>query len=92
MSRYKVYDSKFKAKVVLEYLKGRLPSEICNEYGIGNATLYQWKDLFLTNINRPFEVGARTKEEEKLKKQNAKLKQIIAEQALELKKNEEEFI
>lgn len=79
-----------KARIVLEGLKGRPVSELCTEHQISQAQYYQWRDAFLANASKAFDVNKQTQREERLAKENARLKRLVADQALELKKLEEE--
>lgn len=49
------WDGKTKARVVLEGIKGRKVAEICNDYQITQAQYYQWREQFLSNLDKPFE-------------------------------------
>ena len=80
-----------KARIVLEGLKGRSVSELCTEHQISQAQYYQWRDAFLANASKAFEVSKQSQREERLSKENARLKRLVADQALELKKSEEEL-
>jgi len=79
-----------KARIVLEGLKGRSVSELCTEHQISQAQYYQWRDAFLSNASKAFETSKQTQREERLVRENARLKRLVADQALELKKLEEE--
>jgi transposase-like protein len=79
-----------KARIVLEGLRGRPTSELCTEHQISQAQYYQWRDAFLANASKAFEIGKHSQREERLVKENARLKRLVADQALELKKIEEE--
>lgn len=79
-----------KARIVLEGLKGRSTSELCTEHQISQAQYYQWRDAFLANAPKAFETSKQTQREERLTRENARLKRLVADQALELKKLEEE--
>jgi transposase-like protein len=80
------WDPKTKASIVLQGIKGRPVAEICIEHQITQADYYRWKDQFLTNMPTLFE--NRDKKEERLKQENDKLKKLVGELNLELKKNE----
>ena len=58
------WDSKTKAKIVLEGLKGKPVSQICNEYQIVQSQQYKWRDQFLSNIDRFFEIPQKNKQEQ----------------------------
>ena len=85
------WDSKTKAKIVLEGLSGKPISEICNEYQISQNQYYQWRDKFLTESHRAFEGKANGTEVSRLRAKNQRLQQIIGALTVELKKSEEEL-
>jgi len=81
------WDPKTKAMIVLEGLKGKLVSEICIEHQISQAQYYQWRDQFLVNMPRVF--ADDNCREKALTKENARLKRIVGDLTVELKKTEE---
>ena len=90
--KYRKRDPRFKAKVVLEALEGKIPlAELCNKYQIKQSQYYYWLNEFQKHGYRLFENTKPTKKEQKLKDENYKLKQIIAELSIELKKSELEL-
>ena len=82
------WDSKSKARIVLEGLQGRSIASICTEYEISQSMYYRWRDTFLANAAQAFESKAVNRREERLLSENKKLKQAVGELALELKKND----
>ncbi|MFA6584222.1 MAG: transposase [Elusimicrobiaceae bacterium] len=84
------WDTKQKAEIVLQGIKGRSVAELCAENEISQAQYYQWREKFLTNMGKAFEDSG--KEEERLLRQNAKLKRVIGELTLELKKSDEDWL
>lgn len=86
------WDGKTKARAVLEGIKGRKVAEICNDYQISQAQYYQWREQFLSNLDKPFEAKKASSREERLKSENQKLKALIGGLTLELKKTEEEVL
>jgi len=86
------WDSKTKARIVLEGLSGRPVSEICNEYGIHQNQYYTWRDKFLSEAHRAFESKKDGGEVERLRREKAELKQIIGSLTVELKKTEGDFL
>jgi len=80
-----------KAKVVLEYLRTQETAEICTKYEIHQNQLYRWRDEFLKNAHKAFEVNGFTKKEQGLSKEIKELKSIIGELTVELKKTEVEY-
>ena len=81
------WESRQKAKIVLEGLKGRPVAELCNEYQISQAQCYQWRDQFLARMPQVFVDDSRR--EKALTRENARLKRIIGDLTIELKKTEE---
>ena len=51
----RTWDSKTKAKIVLEGLSGKPISELCSQYQISQNQYYQWRDKFLSEAHRAFE-------------------------------------
>lgn len=84
----RTWDSKTKARIVLEGLQGRSVASICNEYQITQSMYYRWRDTFLANAPQAFETTATTRKEERLAAENQKLKQAVGELTLELKKSD----
>ena len=82
------WDSKSKARIVLEGLQGRSIASICTEYEISQSMYYRWRDTSLANAAQAFESKAVNRREERLLSENKKLKQAVGELALELKKND----
>jgi transposase-like protein len=78
-----------KALIVLEGLKGRPIGELCAEQEISQAQYYQWRDQFLANAARAFEPAGAPSRQGRLERENARLKVLVGELALELKKSEE---
>src|SRR4029453_6009419 len=78
-----------KALIVLEGLKGRPIGELCAEHEISQAQYYQWRDQFLVNAARAFEPAGAPQRQGRLERENARLKSLVGELALELKKTGE---
>ena len=45
----RIWDSKSKARIVLEGLQGRSVASLCSEYQITQSMYYRWRDTFLAN-------------------------------------------
>lgn len=80
-----------KSKIVIEGLKGTPVAEICNKHEISQAQYYQWRDSFLKNAGKVFESSKMEQKEARLQKQNSRLKEMVADLTLELKKNDGEW-
>jgi len=83
------WDSKTKAIIVIQGLKGKTVSEVCAEHQISQAQYYLWRDQFLNNAAKAFEGREETKRETRLSRENASLKRIVGELTMELKKSDE---
>ena len=88
MQTRRQWDSKTKAKIVMEGLQGRSVVDICTEYGISQSQYYKWRDIFIAHIEQPFETGAKSKKEQKLEQENMRLRKVIGDLTVELKKND----
>lgn len=77
-----------KAKVVLEGLKGRSMSEICADYAITQNMYYRWRDQLLANVHEVFISDRNPRRTATLERENARLKSLVGELTLELKKND----
>ena len=83
MPRHK-WDPQTKATVVLQGLKGRPVADICTEHQISQAQYYQWREQFMKKMPGLFSnTGCR---EQSLARENGRLKKIIGELTVELKK------
>jgi transposase-like protein len=83
------WDAKTKAMIVLEGLKGKPVAAICTEHQISQSQYYQWRDQFLAHAAQAFEVHQHTRKEARLEQENARLKNLVGELLLELKKSDE---
>lgn len=85
------WDSKTKALIVIQGLKGKPVNELCIEHQISQAQYYQWRDQFLQNSQKAFEVHQLSQKEALLERENSRLKKLVGELTLELKKSDEVF-
>ena len=85
----RTWDSKTKLMVVLQGLKGRAVAEICNEYQLSQGQYYRWRDQFLEQGHKAFETQQVSQKEDRLQRENEKLKRLVGELTLELKKSDE---
>jgi transposase-like protein len=90
--KYKKYDSKTKLAVILEHLEQQVPvATLCNKYQISHTLFYYWLREFLGRAHRVFETEKNSIKERRLRDENTKLKHIIADLTIELKKTEYEL-
>ena len=86
------WTSKQKSQIVLEGLSGKIEvSKLCDKHEISQGQYYKWRDQFLQTCHQAFETKDISKKEQKLVKETHKLKKIIADLTVELKKNEFEY-
>ncbi len=82
MGKYRKYDAEFKARVVLEALRGQKSlAEICRENGIAADLLCRWRDALLERAAELFKTRhERSVEEERI----AELERLVGQMTLEL--------
>ncbi len=83
------YSSQDKFNIVLEALSGKIEiSKLCYKYNISQFQFYRWKDKFLKFGFQAFENNNISKKEKNLEYKVDKMKNIIADLTIELKKND----
>jgi transposase-like protein len=83
------WSSRDKLVIVLEGLKGKVPlGELCAKFQISQSQYYKWRDQLLANGPKVFDYGGVDRTTERLEHENQKLKRIIGELTVELKKSE----
>jgi transposase-like protein len=78
-----------KAMIVIEGLKGKPVAELCTKHQISQAQYYQWRDQFLAHAPKAFEVHEQSQRAARLAREHARLKTLVGELTLELKKSDE---
>ena len=64
--------------ILEEFEKGKDVEELCREYNVARSTVYMWRRKY-GGIDKPL-----LKKLKELEKENARLKKIVAQQALDL--------
>ncbi len=82
------WSSEQKLQIVMQGIKGRVVSEICSEHQIGQSQYYLWRDQFLQNAGKVFEMPQKAQQQTRLMRENEKLKAMVGELHLELKKSD----
>jgi transposase-like protein len=82
------WTSEQKLQIVMQGAGDRAVSEICNEYQIGQSQYYLWRDQFLQNAGKVFEMPRATQQQTRLERENERLKAMVGELTMELKKND----
>lgn len=86
------WSSQQKLQVVLEGLSGQIEiSKLCSKYQIAQTQYYQWRDHLLKHGHQAFETKNISKKEAHLEDEVQKLKRIIGDLTVELKKSEFEL-
>ena len=81
--------SKDKLRIVLEGLSGQIEiTKLCTKYKIAQTQYYQWRDQLLKYGCQAFESKNISKKEQHLEQEVHKLKRIIGDLTVELKKSE----
>ena len=83
------WDARTKALIVLQGLKGTPVSTLCTEHQISQAQYYDWRDQFLANVSKAFEGHQQADQVVRLERENSRLKRVVADLKLEVKKTEE---
>ncbi len=90
--KYRKWNSKTKAKIVLEGLQNKIPlAELCNRYQITQSRYYYWLNEFQAKSHEVFNTTKKSKKERRVIEENKSLKRIIANLTIELKKTELEL-
>jgi len=87
MSKRRKWDARTKAMIVMQGLKGMQVADICIEHQISQAQYYQWRDQLMKQLPKVFENTE--KKQANLARENERLKKLIGELTVELKKTEE---
>ena len=90
MSKRRRWTAEEKSRIILEGLKGRPVADICFEHQISQSMYYSWRDQFLSNMGLAFETKKAGPREAYQNRQIDKMKKIIADLTIELKKSDEE--
>ena len=86
------WTSQEKLRIVLEGLSGQIEiTKLCAKYQIAQTQYYLWRDQLLKFGHQAFETKNITKKEQHLEQEVKKLKSIIGDLTLELKKSEYEL-
>lgn len=90
--KYRKWDAKTKTAIILEHLEQQVPvANLCNKYQITQSLFAYWMKEFQAKAYKVFDTEKQSKKEQRLKDETKKLKQIIAELTIELKKTELEL-
>ena len=83
----RTWTPKEKLMVVIEGLKGNVTiAQLCNQHQITQAQYYKWRDQLFKEGEKLFIHGGPDKNEQRLQTEVKRLKSIIGELTIELKK------
>ena len=83
------WSSQQKLQIVLEGLSGQIEiSKLCSKYQVSQTQYYQWRDQLLKHGHQAFDTKNITKKEQHLEQEVNKLRRIIGDLTIELKKSE----
>lgn len=86
------WQPKEKFKIVLEGMSGQIEiTKLCAKYQICQTQYYKWRDQFIQFGHQAFEQKQISKKEQHLENEVTKLKRIIGDLTIELKKSEYEL-
>ncbi len=86
------FRSQEKFHIVLEGLSGKIEiTKLCAKYQIAQTQFYKWRDQLLKFGHQAFETRDISKKEQHLEQEVRKLKTIIGDLTVELKKTEQEL-
>ena len=92
MAKRRKWESSQKLKIVLEGLYGQIEIiKLCNKYQISQVIYYRWQEQLLQYGHEAFESKNITKREHRLQSENKRLKEIIGDLTIELKKSKFEW-
>jgi transposase len=88
----RIWTSQEKLRIVLEGLSGHIEiTNLCAKYQIANTQYYLWRDQLLKHGHQAFETKNISKKEQHLEQEVLKLKKIIGDLTVELKKSDYEL-
>jgi len=86
------WTSQEKLRIVLEGLSGQIEiSKLCAKYQVSQTQYYKWRDQLLKFGHQAFDIKSITKKEQHLEQEVKRLKNIIGDLTVELKKSEYEL-
>ncbi len=80
------WDANTKVMSVLQGLQGKSVPELCTEHQSSQSLCDQWRDPFLANATTACEGHQQSQQEARLARENARLKSLVGELTLGLKK------
>jgi transposase-like protein len=78
------WDAQTKSTIVLQGLRGKPVADICTEHQISQSQYYQWREQFIAKMAQLLSNTERR--EQSLTRENSRLKKMVGELTLELKK------
>src|SRR5712692_946928 len=83
------WTGKEKLQIVLEGMRGQVPlGELCARHQLSQSQYYQWRDQLLAQGTKVFDRGGPEQTEQRLREEVRRLKTLVGELTVELKKSE----
>lgn len=90
--KHRKWSSQQKMQIVLEGLSGQIEiAKLCAKYQIAQTQYYKWRDQLLHFGHQAFDQKTITTKEQHLEQEVRKLKSIIGDLTIEIKKTELEL-
>lgn len=90
--KHRKWTSQQKLQIILEGLSGQVEiSKLCAKYQIAQTQYYKWRDQLLKFGHQAFDQKTITNKEQHLEQEVRKLKNIIGDLTIEIKKTELEL-
>ena len=90
--KHRKWTSQQKLQIVLEGLSGQIEiAKLCAKYQIAQTQYYKWRDQLLKFGHQAFDQKTITNKEQHLEQEVRKLKNIIGDLTIEIKKTELEL-
>jgi len=84
------WTGKEKLQIVLEGMRGTVPlGELCARHQLSQSQYYQWRDQLLNQGAKVFDRGGPEQAEQRLREEVRRLKTLVGELTVELKKSED---
>ena len=75
---------------MLEGMRGQVPlGELCAQHQLSQSQYYQWRDQLLAQGAKVFDRGGLQQAEQRLREEVRRLKTLVGELTVELKKSED---
>jgi transposase-like protein len=85
----RTWGAETKTKLVIQGLQGRPVAELCHESQMRQSLSDHWRDQFLANASRAFDVQPGHRQETRLRRAHTRRKALVGALTRELKQSDE---